>query len=727
MTLSLGRAKSHAKIDRGKVVILLSLVYTSDRKKIAQRRVLVGLYIALLLNNTNCQASLAVTSSDKGPALQKEEAKAASEVLSAEIEVDSDKDRKADLNKTVVDKPVLAKPFTDKPISEANLMVDNIKVEGNRLVSTEDIMQVVKTKPGDRFNRDTVMEDLKAINGLGYFDERNLQVLPELNDGRVLLKIRVTENAPITQFAFSGNKVLDSQEITKIFNEQMGKPQNLSALSSAIDKVEQSYHEKGYVLARVTDVRNDPDGTIGLNINEGEIEKIEITGNKKTKDFIIRQAIKIKPGMVYSEKSLTNDLRKLFANGYFQDIRRSLVPSPNNPDKYILKVEVDEKRSGSLGLGGGIDTLAGPFGSFTLSDNNFRGRGESISLSSQVGTGFFGSVSNTLNNGGVGFVPNMRTYQLQAEYAVPNVGGTNTNMTVSGFGRDMGSFMIQQSMQRTLGASVNFTRSLGKNFNANLGFMGENTALRDVGSFYNNQNILTSMTSRALETGLASTPAQAAMLAGGVRKDQLTGGCFFTVNPSVSYDTRDAPMDATKGTLVRLSASPSLGLANASFAKFGLSASKYMKINEKMTFATNIQGGASLGNMPQFAQYYMGGWNGVRGYRSFTDLGTGTSMLMATAEVRSRMPFLGSIDNKFIKAIDRNLKGVIFADAGQVRGNSLTNDLLSRSYLGAAVGVGVRVRVPMLGIVRLDYGFPLISSVMGRYTPRLTVGFGDKF
>ncbi len=594
-------------------------------------------------------------------------------------------------------------------------------------MSTEDIMQVVKTKPGDRFNRDAVLQDLKAINGLGYFDERNLQVVPELNGSGVLLKIRVTENAPITQFAFSGNRVLDSQEITKIFTEQMGKPQNLSALSSAIDKVEQTYHEKGYVLARVTDVRNDPDGTIGLSINEGEIDKIEISGNKKTKDFIIRQALKMKAGMVYNEKSLTNDLRKLFANGYFQDVRRSLVPAANNPDKYVLKVEVDEKRSGSVGLGGGIDTLAGPFGSFTLSDNNFRGRGESLSLSSQVGTGFFGSVSNTLNNGGVGFVPNTRTYQLQADYIVPNIRGTNTSMTVSGFGRDMGSFMIQQSMQRTLGASVNFAKPLGKNFNANLGLIGENTALRDVGSFFNNQNILLSMTNQALASGLASTPAQAGVLAASVRQNQLRGGTFFTVNPSVNYDTRDSQFDPTKGTLVRLSASPSVGLANASFAKFGLSASKYFKVNEKVTFATNIQGGASLGNMPQFAQYYMGGWNGVRGYRSFTDLGTGTSMLMATAEMRTKLPFVGGLDNKIAKAIDRNVKGVFFIDAGQVGGNSVTNTLLTRSYLGAAVGLGLRIKVPMLGIVRLDYGFPLISSALGGYTPRLTVGFGDKF
>ena len=703
-------------------MILLKQVYTSDKKIIANSRALLALSSVILFNNWNCQVSLAAISNDIAPALVKEEPKVASERFSAEVEVDS-----LHGSRPIVNKPTFDQQILGKSNSESSLMVDTIKVEGNRLVSTEDILQVIKTKPGDRFNRDTVLEDLKAINSLGYFDERNLQVVPELNGSGVLLKIRVTENAPITQFAFSGNNVLDSQEITKIFTEQMGKPQNLSALSSAIDKVEQTYHEKGYVLARVTDVRNDPDGTIGLNINEGQIEKVEISGNKKTKDFIIRQAIKTKAGMVYNEKTLTNDLRKLFANGYFQDIKRSLVPSANNQDKYVLKVEVQEKRSGSVGLGGGVDTLAGPFGSFTLADNNFRGRGESLSLSTQMGSGFFGSVNNTLNNGGVGFIPNMTTYQMQADYVVPNVGGTGTNMTVSGFGRDMGSFMIQQSMQRTLGTSVNFSKDLGNNFSANLGLIGDNTSLKDYSSFFSNQNIMSSMFSRALSTGAANTPAQALLLSGAVRENQLKGGTFATVSPSINYDTRDSTVDPTKGTLMRLSASPSLGLASASFAKLGGSASKYVKVSKNITLATNIQAGTILGNAPQYAQYFMGGFNGLSGYRQFTDLGTGSSMLMGTAELRSRLPFLGRMDNKIAKAVDKHIKGVFFFNAGEVNGNSLTNSLLSRSNLGAAVGVGVRVNVPMLGVVRLNYGFPLLSSVMGHYTPRLTVGFGNQF
>ena len=272
------------RLTPGKRDMILKQVYISSKVKTVRSYVLLALSGSLLLNSTPCQAaSSSADSSQNSLNFIKEIAHTQPTIptqLSKEAAVGSSGGSAA------------------KPIYEPGLTIDNIKVEGNRLVPSEDILQVVKSRPGDKFSRDAVLQDLKAVNNMGYFDERNLQVVPELNGSGVLLKIRVQENAPITQFAFCGNKVFDSQELNKIFTEQLSKPQNLNALSSAIDKVEQSYHQKGYVLARVTDVRNDPDGTIGLTINEGEIEKIEIAGNKKTKDFIIRQAIKIKPGMV---------------------------------------------------------------------------------------------------------------------------------------------------------------------------------------------------------------------------------------------------------------------------------------------------------------------------------------------------------------------------------------------------------------------------------------------
>jgi outer membrane protein insertion porin family len=614
-----------------------------------------------------------------------------------------------------------AKPFEDPTKS---LTVEDITVEGNRLVPTEDILGVVKTKRGDQFDREQVLQDLKAINGMGYFDDRNLQVVPEVNGGGVLLKIRVQENAPVTQFAFQGNNVLSTEEIQNIFKDQLGKPQNLTQLSGAIDKVEQAYHEKGFVLARVTDVKDDPDGSVSLTINEGKIENIQIVGNKKTKDFIIKNAIKIKTGAVYNERQLTADLRRLYGNGYFQDIRRSLVPSATDPDKYTLKVEVDEKRTGSIGLGGGVDTVAGPFGSFTFSDANFLGRGQVVSFSSQMGSGMFGGVTNNIANGGTQFMSNRRSYQVEASWIEPSLRGSKTSMAVSGFARDFNSMMVDFAQQRTVGGTVTFARPLGKNLTGSLAVTGENTRLFDVGNFLNNQSASEYLQQRAFQMGKATTDAQAAAFATNVRNQQLKGGTYLTVNPSITRDTRDNMFDPTKGSFTKLTASPSAGLSG-SFAKLGASYSKYVPVGKASTFAFNVQGGTSFGGMPQFAQYRLGGWNGIRGYRQFSDLGSGTGMLMASAEMRMPLPFVPK-EGKIGK-IHKHVKAVVFADAGQVMGNGNINNIFQRSAVGASIGVGLRLNIPMMGIVRLDYGFPLLSTALGKLTPRFTLGFGDKF
>jgi len=617
--------------------------------------------------------------------------------------------------------------------SEASkdLTIHNVTVEGNRLIPTEDILNVVKTKPGDRFDRDQVMSDLKAVNSMGYFDDRNLQVVPELNSGGVLLKIRVQENAPVTQFAFQGNNALSTEEISRAFSDQLGKPQNLNQLSSAIDKVEQTYHEKGYLLARVVDVKDDPDGSIGMTINEGVIEKVEIVGNHKTKDFIIKNAIKVKPGSVYNERDLTTALRKLYANGYFQDIKRSLTPSPTDPNKYTLKVEVDEKRTGAVGLGGGLDTVAGPFGSFSVSDANFRGRGQVVQMNAQVGSGMLNSLSNTVNNGGNNFLSSRRTYQLEGSWIEPSFMGTKTSLAVNAFARDFNSMTIDYSQQRTFGTGATFSRPLNQRTTANLGFLGETTKLFDVGSFANDLGTTEYLTTRALQQGLTNNPLQAYQMANMVRNEQLQGGTYLTVSPSVQYDSRDNAADPRKGSYARLSGSPSLGLNSSSFMRLGASVSKYVPVTRNSNLAFNFQGGTALGAMPQFAQYRLGGWNGLRGYRQFSDLGTGTSMLMATAEYRFKLPMPRSngstVYNYVASKVNKHVKGAMFMDAGAVSGNSMVNNFFQRGTIGASVGVGLRLNLPMLGVIRLDYGFPLLSTALGKMTPRFTVGFGEKF
>jgi outer membrane protein insertion porin family len=620
--------------------------------------------------------------------------------------------------------------------SEGNLTVEDVKIEGNRLVPAEDILGVMKTKRGDHFDRDQVMQDLRAVNNMGYFDDRSLQAIPEMGGQGVMLKIRVQENAPVTGFAFQGNSVLSSGDLSKAFADQLGKPQNLTQLSGAIDKVEQAYHEKGFMLARVVDVKDDPDGNVGIKIDEGNISNIQIVGNKKTKDFIIRRAIKLKPGAVYNERELTADLRKLYGNGYFQDIRRSLVPDPNNPDKYTLKVEVDEKRTGSVGLGGGIDTMYGPFGSASFSDNNFRGTGQIASMRAQMGMGMFNGMANQLSNGGSQYLPTnagAKMYNVSADWIEPNLFGSNTSLGISGFGQNYASMMVQSAMQQSIGATATFSRQLTPNMSGSLALGAQDTMMHAVGDSLVPAagNVLPNLMQRAMQLGYAGDPSSAANFAEHIRQTQLKGGIYASATPTLYWNTTNNRFDPTSGAAVKLTGGPSLGITGSSFGKLGASVSKYYQVTPGTTLAMNIQGGTMLGGVPQFAMFRLGGFNGLRGYRQFSDLGTGTNMLMGSVELRRHLPLpkgdKHSVSGHMLGWVDKNVRWDAFFDYGGVTGNSLINNMYSQNMWGASVGLGLRVNVPMLGMIRLDYGCPLLSTATGHFIPRFTVGFGDKF
>jgi len=287
--------------------------------------------------------------------------------------------------------------------------------------------------------------------------------------------------------------------------------------------------------------------------------------------------------------------------------------------------------------------------------------------------------------------------------------------------------LISEAGQRTLGTSVNFTQSLGGNFSAGLGFMGSNTSLQELNTSSTLATMMSSMEQRALQTGLATNAGQAAALAGATRATQLKGGNYLAISPSIAYDTRNSKIDPTQGMIARVTTTPSLGLGNPSFMKLGVSAAKYTKIDEGTTLVTGASAGTGLGGMPAFGQYNLGGFNGIRGYQQFSALGTGSSMLMASVEVRKHLPFLGKSENKVAKMIDKHVKMDTFADAGQVGGNNVMNSLLSRNNMGASVGFGLRFQLPMVGLIRVDYGFPVLSSLMGKMTPQLTFGFGERF
>lgn len=223
-----------------------------------------------------------------------------------------------------------------KPAAE--LHVKDIQIQGNQIIPSAEIMRALKTQKGDIFFHDQLVEDLKAINKLGWFDDHGGHIDPQLIDGNIVIKVIVQENPTIKRIVFKGNKDAGDNELLPMFAEQIGKPQNVEVMGKAVEKVEQCFRDRGYVLARVVDLTDRGNGTFIVVIDEGVIGEVEIVGGQTLKGYL-QKHIKIKPGQIYNDRTLSNVIKGMNGDGFFQLLRRSLSASASDPSRYKLRVE----------------------------------------------------------------------------------------------------------------------------------------------------------------------------------------------------------------------------------------------------------------------------------------------------------------------------------------------------------------------------------------------------
>ncbi len=579
-------------------------------------------------------------------------------------------------------------------VYDQGVSISKISIEGNHLIQEEQIRQNMVIRPGSLYSKKNLRDDLRRIYDMGYFTEK-IKAVPIATNQGIHLRIVVEENAPVTGVHIDGNTLIDESELQQIFAGQTGLPQNIGQLNESIEQVEKLYADKGYILARVTSIADDPDGVINLKINEGKINQVRVVGNRKTKDFVIKRAMVLKEGDVYNEKLLSEDLKRVFGTQAFSDVRRVITASPENPDQYNLTIEVDEKRTGSISLGGGLDTGTGIFGSVGYTDPNFLGRGQNFSSVAAVGSGIISRDRSSQAN--------TRNYQFEVNWSEPSLFQTNNSLAVSAYGRDYASFNVPLGIERRIGTQVSWARPLEsmKNTSISLGLGGERVSMRDWAS-----------DRRVRELGFTASE----------RDQQLEGGTFITLSPTLAYDTRDNRFNPTSGWLATLSTTGAYGIGTDSYGVASANIRKYFKIRDGITLALNAQGGqALLGDMPEFNMFRLGGAYSVRGFQE-GGLGTGQGYLLGSAELRAKVPMLEKLKN--VPVLD-SLMAVAFLDAGTLMDESFTNSRLDRSGMGIASGLGLRINIPGLGPIRIDYAIPLSSG--GDYTRRFNFGVGQKF
>ena len=186
---------------------------------------------------------------------------------------------------------------------------------------------------------------------------------------------------------------LDAEELQGLVESRPGKVYRAKDVQDTMSEISQRVAAKGYPFARVTPRGNRDlgNGTIAVDylVDQGErayVERIEIRGNTRTRDYVIRREFDIGEGDAFNQEVITRAKRRLEALGYFSTVNITTAPG-SQADRVVLVVDVQDQSTGSFGIGAGYETGSG--GGFKLEasieEKNFLGRGQYIRLAAGGG------------------------------------------------------------------------------------------------------------------------------------------------------------------------------------------------------------------------------------------------------------------------------------------------------------------------------------------------------
>ena len=294
-------------------------------------------------------------------------------------------------------------------------VVKTIRFVGNHYLTSKQIRKVMKTKQNyflgfvtgaGRLNNQQLDEDVQKIKELyqdnGYADVQVTDVkIDRLDQKNVAITIYITEGPQyhVGTVTINGLHVVTEPNFRKVIKVTEGKVFSPQKLQKDIKAVEDAYGVAGYADAKVN-VETTPAGPALVNltykIDEGIqsfVEHINISGNTRTKDKVIRREIVLSPGDVFDTVRVDISKKRLEGLQYFErvDTYASDTVVPGRKD---LNVVVQEKRTGSLNFGLGFSSTDGLVGFSELSQGNFditnwrtfTGGGQKFRARAQLGT-----------------------------------------------------------------------------------------------------------------------------------------------------------------------------------------------------------------------------------------------------------------------------------------------------------------------------------------------------
>lgn len=546
--------------------------------------------------------------------------------------------------------------------NEQSPMVVMITVEGNKHVPTEEILAAVKrTQIGAPLNLDAVAADQKALFELGYFSEI---LPPEYRKalGGVKVVFRVVENPTLKELKLTGLTKMPVAEAVAVFTTKPGQVIGRNTLAKDLKRLMDTARDNyGLLIKSPTQVIS-PDGVVEIALVEMRLRNLSFTGLKKTKPEVVRREISAKEGEIFDLKTFMKDLQNLFMLGYFEEINPKFSEG-EAPDALDVQVSFTEAKTGTVQFELSYIPADQEFaGAIKLGDANFFGTGNNVS----------GSVE--LNRDKRNFDLNFTDPWLDKKHTSLNVHFYSDFDAFVAADADIGDPLDLVKARETLrGWEIALGRPLGRNLTASIAGKHQYLNREETGTW-------PAETDPDYRTPPATVP-------------DVTPGGVETNSLSLQLQYKDLTPQKAKYVYVAdgIKASLSTELAggllggDTQFNRYVLESSFFKSVSERDVFALRLKLGLvdAVHDPLKTANFISGGSESLRGYdfREFSS----TQIGLANLEFRHRF--------------NDTFEGVVFYDAGKLY------DAEDGWQTASDYGVGLRIWVPYLGQIRLDYGW----------------------
>ena len=578
--------------------------------------------------------------------------------------------------------------------------VRGVVFHGNHTLKSEDLAKAMESKkPGflrsgvhkpEHLDKDETKLRL-YMRTRGYKDADVDSIVPaDVPDGKgVVLHVFLREG-PRYRFGkltWTGNTAVPTAALAFSTVPNPGTIYNEAQIQKTLENAYQLYQEQGYLFLSIDPKMSDRDSIVDVDfqVQEGtrsRIANLEITGNTRTRENVIRREASVYPGDVFRRSTLMRTQRDIFGLGYFQDVNVDYEPTGDSAD-INLTLKVQEKQTGTASAGAGYSSQTGLTGFVELGHNNLFGKGQSINI--------------RVERGG-------KRSDLELSYTEPWFRDTPVSMGFDIFNtrRDLDFYR-----RKDVGGGIRIGRPL-RWPDYTRGIISYD--LRDV----------------TLSDFVLARPGEPSNLQ--ALRDTKWPRRVSSVTLTFNRNSTDNPFYPSKGSKIILMNEVAGGLLGGveSFYKETFENKTYTRLGGPFVLMvrgkTGFLGG---GQVPDYERFRLGGTTSdyLRGYPDYYVVPrANVTRDSLTGQILDRYPggkTMLILTSELQFPIADPLHGLLFFESGNTWNSTRDLDL---GDLRKSIGFGVRLEVPALGRIGFDLGYGLDREDGSRWEPHFQLG-----